>query len=292
MTGGAEIGLGSRRATDAAAEAAGRLGLGYAQLGEQQREAMARIAAGQSESANRLQLERELSAQRAAQQLREQSALEAYRQTEVEHRRQQEEQAQAAQALRESHTSFAEDLAKRHQDYLEKQATDRLSGKEYGDILSEDIAPDVKAVYRKGSPGLHIVNTKSKTGELTDSQKINLASKIPSLSKFAATLTPDDPAYGFTTNLVNRIMDLTSPPKPLAPPPTLDATADPNALTAGSLSLSPPNAAPLNPAGLSLQPPDSPLPSGPPTVTTKAEFDALPSGAIYTGKDGRKYRKP
>lgn len=28
------------------------------------------------------------------------------------------------------------------------------------------------------------------------------------------------------------------------------------------------------------------------TVTTKEAFDALPSGAIYTGKDGRKYRKP
>ena len=29
-----------------------------------------------------------------------------------------------------------------------------------------------------------------------------------------------------------------------------------------------------------------------PTITTQEEFDALPSGAIYTGKDGRKRRKP
>lgn len=28
------------------------------------------------------------------------------------------------------------------------------------------------------------------------------------------------------------------------------------------------------------------------TVTTKEQFDRLPSGATYTGKDGRKYRKP
>lgn len=28
------------------------------------------------------------------------------------------------------------------------------------------------------------------------------------------------------------------------------------------------------------------------TVTTKAQFDALPKGAIYTGKDGKQYRKP
>jgi hypothetical protein len=28
------------------------------------------------------------------------------------------------------------------------------------------------------------------------------------------------------------------------------------------------------------------------TVTTKEDFDRLPSGAVYTGKDGRKYRKP
>lgn len=27
-------------------------------------------------------------------------------------------------------------------------------------------------------------------------------------------------------------------------------------------------------------------------VTTKSEYDALPSGAIYTGKDGKRYRKP
>jgi hypothetical protein len=29
-----------------------------------------------------------------------------------------------------------------------------------------------------------------------------------------------------------------------------------------------------------------------PTVTSKAQFDALPKGATYTGRDGRKYRKP
>lgn len=28
------------------------------------------------------------------------------------------------------------------------------------------------------------------------------------------------------------------------------------------------------------------------TVSTKAEFDALPSGTVYTGKDGKQYRKP
>ena len=28
------------------------------------------------------------------------------------------------------------------------------------------------------------------------------------------------------------------------------------------------------------------------TVTTKAQFDALPSGTVYTGKDGKQYRKP
>lgn len=34
-------------------------------------------------------------------------------------------------------------------------------------------------------------------------------------------------------------------------------------------------------------------PASPPgPVTTKAQFDALPSGATYTGKDGRTYRKP
>lgn len=36
----------------------------------------------------------------------------------------------------------------------------------------------------------------------------------------------------------------------------------------------------------------SPVASGTPKVTTRDEFDALPSGAVYTGKDGRKYRKP
>jgi hypothetical protein len=32
--------------------------------------------------------------------------------------------------------------------------------------------------------------------------------------------------------------------------------------------------------------------SGTPTVKTKADFDALPSGATYIGKDGKPYRKP
>lgn len=29
-----------------------------------------------------------------------------------------------------------------------------------------------------------------------------------------------------------------------------------------------------------------------PTISTKAQFDALPKGSIYLGKDGKKYRKP
>jgi len=34
-------------------------------------------------------------------------------------------------------------------------------------------------------------------------------------------------------------------------------------------------------------------PSGPiPTVATKEQFDALPRGAVYISKDGRKHRKP
>ena len=33
-------------------------------------------------------------------------------------------------------------------------------------------------------------------------------------------------------------------------------------------------------------------PQNAPTVTTKAEFDKLPSGAIYTSTDGKQYRKP
>jgi len=33
-------------------------------------------------------------------------------------------------------------------------------------------------------------------------------------------------------------------------------------------------------------------PASPPTITTQAQFDALPSGATYKGKDGRTYRKP
>lgn len=36
----------------------------------------------------------------------------------------------------------------------------------------------------------------------------------------------------------------------------------------------------------------APAPEVPPTVTTKAQFDALPSGAIYVGRNGHRYRKP
>jgi hypothetical protein len=36
----------------------------------------------------------------------------------------------------------------------------------------------------------------------------------------------------------------------------------------------------------------TPAAGGPPTVTTKQQFDALPSKTIYIGKDGRQYQKP
>lgn len=229
MTRGAELGLGSRRSADAAQEAADQLRLHYAQLGAQQQEAMARIGAGREEAAKRLAVEREINAAKAAQALRAQTALENYRQSETEHRRTQEESAAAAQVLREQRQSF-----------LEAQAQNKSGGKEYGDLVTEDILPDVKAVYRKGSPGLHIVNTKSKTGELTDTQKLNLASKIPSLMKSVQGIDPSDPLYSYTTNMVNRIMDVTKPP---APPPATDALPPPGSLSAGNLSISPPEGA-------------------------------------------------
>ncbi len=38
--------------------------------------------------------------------------------------------------------------------------------------------------------------------------------------------------------------------------------------------------------------PNPAQPQGAQTVTTKAQYDALPSGAIYIGKDGKRYKKP
>ncbi len=37
---------------------------------------------------------------------------------------------------------------------------------------------------------------------------------------------------------------------------------------------------------------NKPAASGPPAITTKAQFDKLPSGTVYTGQNGKQYRKP
>lgn len=43
--------------------------------------------------------------------------------------------------------------------------------------------------------------------------------------------------------------------------------------------------------GEGVQPP-GPSAATPPTITSKADFDALPSGTVYIGKDGKRYKKP
>lgn len=41
-----------------------------------------------------------------------------------------------------------------------------------------------------------------------------------------------------------------------------------------------------------VRPPAAIAPSTPPTITSREQFDRLPSGTIYIGKGGRRYRKP
>jgi hypothetical protein len=97
--------------------------------------------------------------------------------------------------------------------------------KDYGPVTKEEIAPGVLAVYRAGSPGVHIVNPRRKEGELTPAQRTTLATKIPALMQQSQFLDPGTPEHAFTTNLVDSIMQMTKPKAPDGDTPA--ATTEP-----------------------------------------------------------------
>lgn len=65
--------------------------------------------------------------------------------------------------------------------------------KDYGEIQIEDIVPGYKAVYRKGSPGLHLVKTDGT--QVTVKDRVNLASKISTIRKQMEDLDPNSQTY-------------------------------------------------------------------------------------------------
>ncbi len=70
---------------------------------------------------------------------------------------------------------------------LRKQAlTQRLTGKEYGDIQTVDLGDGVRAAFRPGSPGLHILPPPGEK-EITPNAAASLLAKIPEIDAMSGT---------------------------------------------------------------------------------------------------------
>jgi hypothetical protein len=67
-----------------------------------------------------------------------------------------------------------------------KALESKQQGKEYGDIQTVDLGEGVRAAFRPGSPGLHLINPKSEK-TLSPSAAAALLSKLPEIDAMAGT---------------------------------------------------------------------------------------------------------
>lgn len=153
MSRGAQLGLSARSQDEAEASAADRLRLAYDQMAQEERRASELSAFRQQQAAQALQMKHEQA-----------QMLNAYRQAEIQQKQ------SAAEALQKHY----EDLAK----HYETQDTKKKEPTDYGDILTQDLPGGATAVFRKGSPGLHVI-TRGRTATLSPTAAAALLKNLP-----------------------------------------------------------------------------------------------------------------
>lgn len=129
--------------------------------------------------------------------------LEQYRQSEIANRQaelglQQQglglrEKGLGVQEAREAEAERRGDEIARHNQAMEEARlkSAEQQGKLYGEPVYSDIPgmPGVKAAYRPGSPGIHIITPSRSVGDLTASQAASLLTKIPQLADLDPSIT-------------------------------------------------------------------------------------------------------
>lgn len=215
---GAASGLGIRRANQEATEAADRLQLAYDSLASnerrsneatQERMAVAKASLalrGQQMDAVRAYHENQIDARN-----REIDNTAAYREGALDARNRQVDNSQSYQNA---------SLALR-----QKAADARAQGKEYGEPEFFDIPglPGSKGVYRKGSPGLHVVNPpRAAATSGLEVQRLRAAAGLPKMIAQLADMDPNSPEYSAGTNAVAMVKDFL---KSTTPAPAAAATA-------------------------------------------------------------------
>lgn len=183
-------------------------------------------------------------AAQAAEALRAHNVLEAYRQRQLEQRR-----------------AESEALAESRRQALEQRAL----GKEYGEVETTQLSPNVSAAFRKGSPGLHVFKTgdttSSTTPSLTQRTQLDIAKQEISDANREVASILKEPSYGPTDpqaeerqkridELKGKISNLRSNMLEVASQPAGQRLLATNAPVATPLPISTPtNAAPASYAG-------------------------------------------
>lgn len=114
------------------------------------------------------------------------------------------------------------------------------AAKQYGELTKEEIVPGVLGVYRKGSPGLHVVSTLTKKPELSESAKMTLNKSALQMQQKEAQLVEMDenrlssPEHRAVTNWIATVFDKYPMGTPSAKAETAPPAAAPtNALPSG-----------------------------------------------------------
>lgn len=282
--------LGARRADIAAFEAATQYELGQRRIAQEAAESEARINLGyQTLEAKRVENEMELAARKETQErenLRKQQEaqiLKSYRDTQIgmAERRLKIAEATEKQRIQEVAADFG-----RQQEYQRLQAMGLPA-----DEIVRRIGPEMTGFATALGEMTH-PTTKAQTASdrslqyrfLTDQEK-SILNKYP--SRINPRLTPDDQAaLKDIREKKAQLFEQSSQPQWMVPPETIPY-GNPN-----------PVSAPMMPSGMTPTTTSATnvvqtvTPPSPKQVTTQAEFDALKPGEEYTGKNGKRYRKP
>jgi hypothetical protein len=218
----------------------------------------------------------------------------------------QERRASEASQARHEQAAAALALRGKQMDALGKYRQERLSEQERALDLRKKSIEDSLDLRKKAMEQSLDLKNQALAGKLTDEEKssLNAAQNTkrqaqikladPNMTPSAReglsnTIAQADMIIGAISGRTNR--PPVAMPSTNAPPASAALQSRPGVMSRLWTAIFPGDATNALPAA-GMPPSTGTAASAPPQITTQEQFDALPSGSVYFGEDGKRYRKP